>query len=121
MKKVLMAGILCLALMSFVSTAFADYEVCGRIVPVKYIKLYSSELRTDVPLAACELDVTFLYGTQYFDISTVAFGTQINLALLKAWNEQLDISACITVTSWMPFTAYITEVDFGKPNFNNDF
>jgi len=111
MKKVLMAGILCLALMAFVSTAFADYEVCGRIVPVKYIKLYASD-PADVPTAACELDVTFLYGTQYFDISTVAFGTQINLALLKAWNEQLDISACIIVTSWMPFSAYITEVDF---------
>ena len=140
MKKVLMAGILCLALMSFVSTAYADYVVCGRINLAQYIKLYPSgpidnsgtnngnDLIRDVPLKPCELIVNFQYQApsekkpntnpvQDFLIPVTAFGTQINLALLKAFNWKENISACILVTGWAPFTATITEIDFDDLSF----
>ena len=116
--------ILCLALMSLVSTAYADYVVCGRINLAQYIKLYPSNPDTDVPLKPCELIVNFQYKApekgsvvQDFLIPVTAFGTQINLALLKAKNWKENISACILVTGWLPFTAVITEIDFDDLSF----
>jgi len=127
MKKLLMVGILCLALMSLVSTAYADYIVCGRINLATYIKLYPSNA-ADVPIKPCELIINFQYQApsdkkpntnpvQDFLIPATAFGTQINLALLKAKNWKENISACILVTGWAPFTATITEIDFDDLSF----
>ena len=80
MKKFLMIGSLCLVLMLFTGSAFADITYLG-LCKVNYIALTESYDGNDVPVAPCEVIVDFYYEGQTFTIPLTAFGTQLNLAL----------------------------------------
>ena len=113
MKKFLMIGSLCLVLVLFTGSAFADITYDGRC-QVLYIALTESNA-LDVPVAPCDVIVDFFLAPQHFTIPLTAFGTQLNLALLKAWNEELDISCRIIVSQFFPkFIGWIVKIDFDK-------
>ena len=113
MKKFLMIGSLCLVLMLFTGSAFADITYDGRC-KVSYIALSESN-PLDIPVDACYVVVDFYLAPQTFTIPLTAFGTQLNLALLKAWNEELDISCRIIVSQFFPkFIGWIVKIDFDK-------
>ena len=98
MKKLFMIGTLCAALVFFVSaTALADEVICGTM-EVDAITVYESYDSDDVPIAPCDLEIYFRTATQGpWVLPATAFGTQLNLALLKVYNEGLDVDACLLV------------------------
>jgi hypothetical protein len=110
MKKFLMIGSLCLVLVLFTGSAFADITFPGRCT-VSYIKMYESD-SLDVPVKPCEVTVHFFYGLQDWELDVTATGTQLNLGLLKAWNEQLNISCTLILRTFSPFVVWIADIDF---------
>jgi len=108
MKKLLLALSFCVALMLAVNpSASADEKLCGRAV-ISYINLYESN-GSDVPTFRCEMliDFTTENGQLYTDVPVKARGTQINLACLKAWNEDLNVSMCLRYR-WIAITDPVT-------------
>jgi hypothetical protein len=102
MKKLLMIGTLCFVLIAFVGTASADWPFKG-FCTVDYIKLYWSPVRgddayvgvggiNDVPLKPCELWLNINVAGETFKVFCYAEGTQLNLALLKAFNGNEVVS-----------------------------
>ncbi len=110
MKKYLIIGLLTLGLMFAASPARAEFTMCG-VCTVDFISLWESAVATDIPVAPCDLAVTFVFGTQTYKLPVTAFGTQINLALLKAFNAQESFSCCLLV-NLLPYFAKIVEIDF---------
>jgi len=90
MKKFLMIGTLCFALMAFTGSAFADFGFEG-LCRVNYIAMASSN-SNDVPTGPCILCLTITVNGETFDVIAEASGTLINVGLLKAWNENLQVS-----------------------------
>ena len=116
MKKIF-TSICLIALVGFFvcSTAVADETLCGTAI-VKAIRLLPSNAQTDVPLGACLVAVEFTtQNNQTAVITAVAYGTQINLALLKALNFRERIGMCII---WKFATSQfrIIEVTFIAPD-----
>ena len=124
MKKILLIMALCVAFLCVGTSAMADVW-CGtaKITGICMAKSGAG----DVPPACC---VNLTYSPEgnaaVFAISASALGTQLNLALLKAYNEQRagytptlpDISIVLDATAGvLPFgTTYIfdiTKVGFG--------
>ena len=137
MKKLLMIGTLCLVLMAFIGTASADWPFKGRC-DIEYIKLYWSPVRggettyaaTDVPTKPCELWMNITVNGEVFKVFCYAEGTQLNLALLKAFNGNENVScggsleltpiqipgATCPTCKTQGFTCWIKDIDFGVPD-----
>ena len=111
MKKFLMIGSLCLVLMLFTGSAFADITFPGRC-EVLAITIYESG-DFDVPVKDCDVTVHFYFEGQDWVIPVTAKGTLLNVGLLKAWNESLNISCTVILRTFNPFVAWITDIDFG--------
>ena len=120
MKKVSLAVALIAVFTLFISAnALADEEICGTINNVLYIEVYESDA-ADVPVMPCYLFINFTSENQQFleCVPASAFGTLINVALLKAYNEQIPVSACLKLVwdkNLRKFMISITKVDFGVP------
>ena len=138
MKKLLMIGTLCLVLMAFVGTASADWPFKGRC-DIEYIKLYWSPVRNgeiptqladDVPVKPCELWLNINVSGETFKVFCFAEGTQLNLALLKAFNGSENVScdgsleltpiqipgATCPTCQTQGFSCFIKAIDFGTPD-----
>ena len=116
MKKIF-TSICLIALVGFFvcSTAVADETICGTAI-VKAIRLLPSNAQTDVPLGACLVAVEFTtQNNQTALITATAFGTQINLALLKALNFRERIGMCI-IWRFASSSFRINEVTFIAPD-----
>jgi len=107
---------LCVGLLVFGTQAFGDELICGRI-NVQYINLWESNPDNDVPLEACDLWVNFFpeSGQGPWLLPVTAFGTQLNLALLKSLNFGEEVSVCAWLVLDPPndFTVRIRDIDFG--------
>ncbi len=93
-------------------------EFCGRGYVygrgyVDYIQLYQSDPNNnDVSVSACDLNLTFTtINNQIYQIPATAFGTQLNLALLKAYHETREVWLCLGVELY-PFVAKVIAVNF---------
>ena len=88
------------------STANAGMEFCARAT-VKAITLHSScacgcEVGNDTPTESCKVALEFDFPNGETSLITAtACGTQINLALLKAFNFNEDVYLCLYMT-WDP-------------------
>jgi hypothetical protein len=120
MKKII-TSICLIALVGFFvcSTASADEKICG-CGKITAIQLYNSN-GSDVPNRACKVAIDMITdikpdgsGGQPYVVTATAFGTQINLALLKAFNYQEDIYICTLMRLVAPsrVTFKITDVTF---------
>ena len=139
MKKLLMIGTLCLLLVAFVGTASADWPFKGTC-EIEYIKLYFSNVRggeqiptsvmDDVPTKPCEIWVNITVANEEFKVFCYAEGTQLNLAILKAFNAnettscegsleltpiQIPGASCPTCKT-QGFRCFIKDIDFGTPD-----
>ena len=74
---------LCVPFILFGTNAIADEIICG-LIDVQGINLHESN-DLDIPVAACDLLINFApeSGQGPYDLPATAFGTQLNLALLK--------------------------------------
>jgi hypothetical protein len=121
MKKSLSIILLSVALIIFGSSyASADLDICGTITNIHYMKIYESNALDDPP--PCDVIIDFTHerpdGTfqSWSCLPVKAYGTQLNLALLKFYNDGGDypLSTCLTIV-WNPatqeFDLKITEVD----------
>ncbi len=116
MKKIF-TSICLIALMGFFvcSTAVADETICGTAI-VQAIRLLPSNAQTDVPLGACLVQLEFTTNNnQTAVITATAFGTQINLALLKALNFRERVGMCI-IWRFASSSFRINEVTFIAPD-----
>ena len=115
MKKIVILT-LCVGMLVFGSNALADELICGFAQPF-YIDLYESDPGTDVPIAPCDVWFNFITENNQgpYTLNATAFGTQLNLALLKAVNFNETISMCVWLTILPPnqFDIRIRNVDFG--------
>lgn len=114
MKKII-TSICLIALVGFLvcSTASADEKICG-CGKITAIQLYQSN-SSDIPVQACRVAISMVTDAgQDYVISATAFGTQLNLALLKAFNYQEDIYICTLMKLISPsrVTFRITDVTF---------
>jgi hypothetical protein len=116
MKKLLLL-VIGTCLLAFGPNAFADEEMCGYL-NVLEITIYESIDSNDVPISNCDLwiDFTFDSGQGPYTIPATAFGTQLNLALLKAYNYNETIDGCLLLTILPPnnFTVKVHNVTFGE-------
>ena len=97
MKKII-TSICLIALVGFFvcSIASADEKMCGT-GKVTAIRLYESNIGNDVPIQACDVAIRFTTeNNQTSIITATAFGTQLNLALLRALNSGECIEICLT-------------------------
>ena len=108
MKKILIIGTLCLALMFAVSPAFAGMDLCGDFTPTS-ITIYKSNPGDDPP--ACDVTATVVLNGQTYDFDVTAYGTELNLAVLKAWNEGLTINGCMHIVI-RPLTVDLLSLTF---------
>jgi hypothetical protein len=146
MKKLLMIGTLCFVLVLFTGSAFADWPFKGTC-HVDYIKLFWSPVRggesglwtydsqpvslpDDVPTDPCELWLTVTVANETFKVFCYAEGTQLNLALLKAFNGNETVScdgsleltpitlpdATCPTCQTQGFSCFIKDIDFGTPD-----
>ena len=94
MKKFMVVALVATFLV-FAGSAYADEQWCGGFT-VDSMILYHSDA-SDVPVAPCDLLIiwTFNSGQGPYALPAIAFGTQINLAILKMWNMAKDIDACL--------------------------
>ena len=97
MKKLIVFAMIA-AFMTFGGAAYADEELCGDITTIYEICLYES-CTDDIPDQPCDVSIHFVTENgQHYDLDITACGTQINLALLKAFNNQgqdLPAEACL--------------------------
>jgi hypothetical protein len=102
MKKIITSMCLILLVGLFVySTASAGEPFCG-IAQINAITLSASDCGTDVPIAPCKVALTFPFPNgEIAQITATACGTQINLALLKAFNESESVYVCMYM-AWDP-------------------
>ena len=136
MKKLLMIGTLCFVLVLFTGSAFADWPLKGTC-QIEYIKLYWSPVHNgqtnwsdDVPTKPCELWLNITVANERFLVFCYAEGTQLNLALLKAFNANETVScdgsleltpiqipgaSCPTCKT-QGFRCFIKDIDFGTPD-----
>jgi hypothetical protein len=129
MKKVLTVLAMCAVLLLTISSAtFAqskDIIIRGSAV-INYIVLPSSNPANDVPLTYCYVELQNFQDYKQAEVCDMypcvpcrAFGTQINLALLKACNAKERISVTLKVMKLKPLVLEIIEVDFGDPQDDN--
>ena len=115
MKKIVILT-LCVFLLAFGTNAVADEILCGDIF-VNAINLWESDPGTDVPIAPCDLWITFgpASGQGPWLLPATAFGTQLNLALLKAHNFGIAAQGCVALVIDPPndFSIRITNVSEG--------
>jgi hypothetical protein len=115
MKKLLIL-VVCTTLLVFGTKAFADVEICGDFYVLE-ITLYDSSRFWDVPIAPCELWIEFFphSGQGPYILPATAFGTQLNLALLKAYNFDETVDACLLLTIIPPdrFVVEVNNATFG--------
>jgi hypothetical protein len=120
MKKII-TSICLIALVGFFvcSTAIADEVICG-CGKITAIQLFQSNA-SDIPVKVCQVAVDMVTdvkpdgsGGQRYVFTATAYGTQINLALLKAFNAQEDIKVCTLMRLTGPSTVSfrITDVTF---------
>jgi len=94
--------------------------ICGTIDEILSLTLYESDPGEDIPISPCELDFVFTShsGQGPYVLTASAFGTQLNLSLLKAFNfpEELPLDACffIDLTPGNPptFSLRVQKVEF---------
>ena len=115
MKKLLMIGTLCFTLVVFAGSAFADMPFNGTCF-VNYIAISSSN-NSDVPTDVSKLDLFITVGDETFQVTAEAFGTLINVGLLKAWNEGIPISCKGGLElgagpAKQGFRVFLTKIDF---------
>jgi hypothetical protein len=105
MKKVLMIG-LAVAFIFIGTNALADEPICGDML-VNHIRLYESDAN-DVPTAPCDVQFTFTtdQGQGPYQLAGTAFGTQLNLALLKAQNGNYNFWGCVFLIPNADFSAF---------------
>ena len=112
MKKLLIL-VVCTTLLVFGTKAFADadVEICGYFYVLE-ITLYKSYRFMDVPIAPCELWIDFYphSGQGPYTMPATAFGTQLNLALLKAHNFDETVDSCLLLTI-IPPNRFVVEVN----------
>ncbi len=122
MKKLLIALSLGITLLlAATPSAFAGIYICG-YGTVDYIVIYESD-PGDVPVNPCDVWVTVevcppddpdCTAPEIFSIYAEAYGTQLNLALLKALNYEERISMCLYLYfDKKGYHARITYIDFG--------
>jgi hypothetical protein len=103
------------------STANAGMEFCARAT-VKAITLHSScacgcEYGNDTPTESCKVALEFDFPNGETSlISATACGTQINLALLKAFNFKEDVYLCLYMT-WDPAHGGVVTYDIKNVTF----
>ncbi len=79
-----------------------ERPMCG-VAYINYITLHESDPETDVPLEDCRLWLTLtLQDGRTFHVEAVAKGTQLNIALLKAFNFNKRISVCVFLEPGVP-------------------
>ena len=102
MKKIITSMCLVLLVGMFVcSMASADEQYCG-VATITAITLYASDCSTDVPLQPCQVALTFPFpNDEIAAITAQACGTEINLALLKAFNDKEQVYVCLDMI-WNP-------------------
>jgi hypothetical protein len=114
MKKLVILT-LCVFFLVFGTKAFADEIICGR-ADVLWITLWESDPGNDVPVEPCDVWISFVTENNQgpYTLPATAFGTQLNLALLKALNFQENVSACLVFTIIPPnqFELRIRDIDF---------
>ena len=114
MNKILIL-ILCIIVLFVGANAYADEIICGR-ADVLSMNLWESDPATDVPVQPCDVWIRFVTENNQgpYTLPATAFGTQINLALLKALNYQENVSACLVFIIIPPneFEIRIRNIDF---------
>lgn len=113
MKKIMILAMVA-AMMVFAGSAFADETWCGSFC-VDEITVYESSCSTDVPVQACDVLINWYFGEDCtgqgpYLIPVTACGTLLNVALLKAWNEDLCIEGCILITFVDPFPTFSAKI-----------
>ena len=129
MKKLFLVAMMATFMIFGASSAFADMSFEADICLIS-ICVYESDPMTDVPALGevvlgqtvftlpgtpCDIVATVFddFG-QEFEITGTAFGTQLNLALLKAWNENLRIRALIGFAFGEPNTFWVKKACFDE-------
>ena len=117
MKKVLMFALIIGFV--WVGNAVADEHIAGRCF-INYIQIYESqpcgtgELDCGERIRACDVEFTFFTPNfQEYILFGRAYGTALNLAILKALNFQEEISCRLTYQFVPGFDIEIDWVDFG--------
>ena len=135
-----MIGTFCFVLMLLGAPAFAGWPFKGTC-HIDYIKLFYSPVRNgeistqvadDVPIQPCQLWVNITVSNEPYKVFCFAEGTQLNLALLKAFNADEDVSCDVVLdltTIQIPdstcptcptqgFKCWIKDIDFmySEPN-----
>ena len=94
--------------------------ICGTIDEILSLTLYESDPTEDIPISSCKLVFVFTSdsGQGPYVLTTAAFGTQLNLSLLKAFNfpEELPLHACffidLTPSNPPTFSLRVQKVEF---------
>ena len=114
MKKIFIL-ILFAAVLLISTNAVAEEPICG-LLSVQQITLFKSDFGSDVPVAPCLLSIEFFTenGQGPYIIPATAFGTQLNLALLKSFNFAEVVDACVELTIIPPnnFLVEVVQVTF---------
>ena len=77
------------------------------------IRLSQSD-SNDSPIAPCELEIVFtMEGNSTYTLPVTAFGTQLNSAMLMAFNERKSFWGCLDVILY-PFKARVISAGFWK-------
>ena len=116
MKKIVILALCVVFLGGFGTNAVADEIICG-LIAVNGINLWESDPGNDVPVAACDLFITFApeSGQGPYDLPATAFGTQLNLALLKSFNFGEIVAGCVALVIDPPneFSIRVLNAEFG--------
>jgi hypothetical protein len=95
MKKIVILT-LCVFMLVLGTKAFADELLCGTLYPVQ-VNVWESSPFNDVPVAPCDLQIFFITenGQGPYILPATAFGTQLNVSLVKALNFGDILQACL--------------------------
>jgi hypothetical protein len=114
MKKLLTTLAICAVLM-LVVTPFAQaadhIDICG----TAYVTSITIHEGCCIDADACDVVITFTGGEEVnyeqWELEATAKGDMLNTALLKAWNEVLEVGMCLYV-ELAPLTVRVTSVSF---------
>lgn len=103
----------------WVGNAAADETICG-FCEVTYMEVYKSQPCDGIDcgefIRPCEVGFIFTSpNQQVYDLFGRAYGTALNLALLKAGNFGETVSCCFTFRFVPGFDIEIDKIDFVFP------
>jgi predicted permease len=93
-----------------ITPPIAYITFCG-VTTVNGIRLFQSD-SNDFPIAQCNLEIVFtMEDNSTYTLPVTAFGTQLNSAMLMAFNERKSFWGCLNVILY-PFKAWVNSAGF---------